>query len=163
MARSTWASAKASKATPVSDLEVAGMRGEAVFCHQTAGAVVDAEVEAGKILVGDGRAVNADALVDALKVRRGVKAHAVAGALENRGERGCRGAFAVGAGDEHGAKTLLRMAEGFDQRAHLLEPKLAPRLTGGRVQLADSGVKTVERRSVRHEFRLQGAGCRVQG
>ena len=46
------------------------------------GGVVDLEVEAGEVVVGDGCAVDPDALVDAGEVGRGVEGGAVAGGGE---------------------------------------------------------------------------------
>ena len=150
--------------------EVARVCGEASIGDQAAGTVVDAEVEPGKVLVADGRTVDANALVDALEMRRGVEADAVASALQDRGQSGSGRTLAVGAGNQYGAKSLFRMAERFDQRAHLLKTELAPRLAGRRVQLTHPSMETVERRSVRHSSivasipgRFYGAGSGRRG
>ena len=66
--------------------------------------IVDAEVDGGEGIVGDFGAIDADALVGAREMRRGVEAGAQAGGGQDRGEGRGRGAFAVGAGDEDGGK-----------------------------------------------------------
>ena len=51
------------------DFEEAGVVREGGFGDEAAGGVVDVEVEAGEVVVGDGDAVDLDALVDAGEVR----------------------------------------------------------------------------------------------
>jgi hypothetical protein len=90
------------------------------------------------------------ALVDADQVRRGVEAGAQPGGGEDRGERGGRRAFAVGARDEDGTEVLLRIAERSHEDAHLGQLELAPRLAGGRVQLGAQGLQAVDCLGVEH-------------
>ena len=82
------------------DLEEAGGMGQIAGFDEAAGGLVDLEVEAGEVVVGDLDAVDLDALVDADEVGRGVEAGAVAGGGEDAGQGGGRGAFAVGSGDQ---------------------------------------------------------------
>ena len=60
------------------EFEVAGEGGEGGVEDELPGGRVDAEIEAGEVFVGDVAAVELDALVDAVEVRRGVEANAQA-------------------------------------------------------------------------------------
>ena len=110
--------------------EEAWMVREGGFGDETAGGVVDVEVEAGEVVVGDGGAVDPDALVDAGEVRGGVEGGAVAGGGEDAGERGGGRALAVGSGDEDGGESGLRIAEGGGENAHVGEVEFAARRGG---------------------------------
>ena len=120
--------------------------GECAGLDEGAGCVIDAEVEAGEVVVGDdvelagtsaGGGVDGgvlggvdgdadlDALVDAEQVGRGVEAGAVAGVGEDGGKRGGGGAFAVGSGDKDGREASLRIAERRGESAHVGEIELA--------------------------------------
>ena len=107
-------------------------------------------------LMGDLRRTreNPDSLVDAHQVRRGVEAGAQAGGGEDAGESGGGGAFAIGAGDEHGAKALLGIAERSHEGAHLGQLELAPGLAGGGVQLRAQGLQAVDCLGVEHVFQF---------
>jgi hypothetical protein len=150
-------------------LKEAGVARQRAFTDQPSRAVVHAEVVAREGLVGDERAGDPDPFVDPIQMRRGVQARPIAGGQQDRRERGRGGSFAVGPGDEDRAKALLRMPEGGDQRPHLLQPKLAPRLPRSNVQLGGASVKSVEGGGIGHRsvpaegslrFYLSGAGTR---
>ena len=133
------------------DLEEAGGVGQVAGLDEAAGGVVDLEVEAGEVVVGDLDAVDLDALVDADEVRRGVEAGAVAGSGEDARERGGRGAFAVGSGDQDRGEGGLRIAERGGEDAHVDEVELAAGGAGcGRGELVAQGVEMVDRCGVRH-------------
>ena len=74
-----------------------------------------------EIVIAQLLAVNRDALVDALKMRRGVQpgAHAVRPA-DGLGHA-CRRAFAVGAGDVDDAERVLRMPQQVEHHRHAVE------------------------------------------
>ena len=74
-------------------------------------AVVDARERGGKFLVGNFLAVQANALVDALEVRRSVQAGAQARRAQDRIEHRRCGAFSVRAGDVHRLKLALRLPQ----------------------------------------------------
>jgi hypothetical protein len=133
------------------DFKEAGVLREAALLHELLRRLVNAEVEAGEVIVGNLGVIDADALVDALQMRRGVEADVRAGGGEDGGQCGCRGAFAVGSGDEHGAKMLMRVAEGGKQGAELVEREFSPRLARARVQLRRHGVELIDGGGVGHE------------
>ncbi len=128
---STRCSAKYVKARAVRTSKKLGGWGERGFGDERSSGVVDAEVEAGEVVVGDLAGVDADALVDAGEVRGGVEGGAVAGGGEDAGEGGGGGAFAVGSGDEDGGEGELGGAEGAGEDAHVVELELAAGAAGG--------------------------------
>src|SRR5450755_1324712 len=79
-------------------LEKAGMPGQIAFRNQALGSAVDYVVEQSEIFVGDGGAVEANALVDADQMRRSVEASLKAGGLQDGCQRSSGGTLAVGAG-----------------------------------------------------------------
>ena len=134
-------------------LEEAGRVREGALRDEAGGDVVDAEVEAGEVVVRDGMELDGaegggvvdggvlggdrrrgklHALVDANEVRRGVEGGTVAGGREDAGEGGGGGAFAVGASDEDGGDCVLGVAEGAHEGAHVGEIELAGGGAGGR-------------------------------
>ena len=128
-----------------------GWWGRCAGGDEAAGGVVDLEVEAGEVVVGDGVAVDLDALVDADEVGRGVEAGAVAGGGEDAGERGGGGAFAVGSGDEDGGEGGLGVAERCGEDAHVGEVELAAGRSGrGGGEFVAEGVEMVDRCDVGH-------------
>ena len=104
-------------------LEEAGVMRQLAGRDEVLRGLVDAEVEAGEVSSGsremsrdnDGcqmaAAVDADALVDANEMRRGVERGAIAGGGEDAGQRGGSRAFAVGPGDQDGGELALRIAQ----------------------------------------------------
>jgi hypothetical protein len=148
-------------------LEKAGVVRELAGGDEAVGGLVDAEVEAGESLLGNfeeagsrfevrgsrwvrgARCGDADALGDAGEVGRGVEAGAEAGGGEDAGERGRRGALAVGAGDEDGGEAGLRVAERAGEDAHVLQVEFAAG-RGGR-KLRGESEQMVDRRSEGHE------------
>src|ERR1700722_20379065 len=118
---------------------------------EATGGLIDVEVEAGKVFVGDGSAVDLDALVDADQMGGGVEGGAVVGSGEDAGEGGGGGAFAVGSGDEDRGEGGLRFAEGRGEDAHVGEVELATGRGGrGGSELVAQGVEMVDRCGVRH-------------
>jgi hypothetical protein len=90
------------------DLEI-GDRGPAV------GRLASLE-QRGQVGFGDRAAGQADALVKAHQVRRGVDLHALAGCLQHGAQEGERRALAVGAGDvDHRRQLFLGVAEACEQ------------------------------------------------
>jgi hypothetical protein len=122
------------------------------------GGIVDAKVEIGKGIVGNLDPVQAHAFVGARQMGRGVEASADPGGGEDRGQRGCRGAFAVGSGYEHGGKAAVRVAERRQQDANLVEREFAPWLAGAFVKLGDHGIELIDSRGVGHgKSSIEGA------
>ena len=94
----------------------------------------------------DRLAVDADALAKGDQVRRGVEAHAVAGALQHRGEHRRHRALAVGATDLHQAVALLGTAQRVEEALDPLEP-----LAHARVLAAPERLDPGDGLGVRHE------------
>ena len=168
-------------------LKEAGRVRELAGGDEALGGVIDEEVEAGEVVVGDfGEGViwpaELDALVDAAQVRGGIERGAVAGGGEDAGEGSGGGAFAVGAGDQDAGEAVLRVAESGAEGAHVGEVEFAARWG----QLADAigrrkyglaldeflaeGVEAVNRGGVGHrdivgdgERRLLGGNRRARG
>ena len=69
-------------------------------------------------IVGNGLAVDADALVEPDQVRRGVKADAVPGLLQDGGQGRRDGTLAVGSGNVDGREGVLRIAEALENVAN---------------------------------------------
>ena len=100
----------------------------------------DALVGGGEVRVRNGLAAADDALIDAQQMRRSVEAGAVRRGMQDGGESGRRGAFAVGSGDEHGGKVALRVAERLAESAHVRQIELARGM-----QLVAEGVQRFDR------------------
>ncbi len=133
------------------DFEEAGWMGEIAGFDEEAGGLVDLEVEAGEVFVGDLGAVDLDAFVDTDEVGRGVEAGAVAGGGENAGQGRGGGAFAVGSGDQDGRKGILRVSQGCGEDAHMGKVELAAGSTGGgRGEFMPQSVEMVDRCSIGH-------------
>jgi hypothetical protein len=133
------------------DLEEAGRVGKGAGFDEVPGGFVYLEVEAGKVFVGDGDAVDLDALVDADEVGRGVEAGAVASGREDAGEGSGGRAFAIGSGDQDRGKGLLRVSESGGEGAHVGEIELSPRRAGGRGrEFMAKSVQMVDRCGVGH-------------
>ena len=141
-------------------LEEAGGVRQGAFANEALSSVVDAEVEAGEVFVGDLDAVDPDALVDSGEVGGGVEAGAVSGGVEDAGEGSGGGALAVGSGDENRREGGLRVAEGCSKDAHVGEVELTPGGVGGwRSELVAQGVEMIDRCAVRHAAILgEGVG-----
>ena len=79
----------------------------------------------GKGVRGSGDMGELDTLVGTDEVGAGVEPGAVTGGGEDRGQGGGGGALAVGASDEDSGDSVLRVAEGGAEHAHVGEVKLA--------------------------------------
>ena len=137
-------------------LEEAGGVGKLACGDEALGGGIDLEVEAGEVVVGDGVAVDLDALVNAREMGRRVKGGAVAGGSEDAGEGGGRGALAVGSGDQDRGKAVLGVAEGAGQDAHVLEIELGAWNIRRGNELETTGVKVIDRCGIGHEGILGG-------
>ncbi len=116
------------------------------------GGLVYLEVEATEVAVGDLGTVDLDTFIDALEMRRGIEAGAIAGGGEDAAEGCGRRSFAVGAGNEDAGKGVLRIAECGGECAHVGEHEFAPRRAyGRRGEFMTERVQTVERGLVGHE------------
>jgi len=132
-------------------LKETGQRLELLVEDELLACVMDAEVEACKVVVGDLRASDADTLIGADEVRRRIEAGAEARGCGNGGERGRGGAFAVGAGNEDRPELLVRIAKSRKERADLVEGELATGLAGVRGELGRHGAELIDSGGVRHE------------
>ena len=103
-----------------------------------------------KIVVRNLTPVQADALVRALQVRRGIEPGAQARRRQNRRQRRGRRALPIGPGNQHRRELLLRIAQRRQQHADLVEREFPPRLAGRRIQLGRHGVQLVDGRRVGH-------------
>ena len=124
---------------------------------------MDGEVARGEVVVGNLSAIDADALIGAVEMGRGIEAGAEAGGGEDGRKCGGSGTFAVGACDKDAGKALLGIAEVGQQDADLGERKLAARAPGLRVKLRGQGVQCIDGRGVGHgkfkyRSREQGIG-----
>jgi hypothetical protein len=97
------------------------MRGEASRGEQFLDGFADARERGGKFLVGNFLAIQANAFVDALEVRRRVQAGAQARCAQNRIEHRRCGAFAIRAGDMHRLKLALRLPEVFAKNGDIFQ------------------------------------------
>jgi len=152
-------------------LEVAGCLGELALFNQPLRGGADAEKMLREIGVGDLGSVNANALIGAAEVRRGVEAGAQSGGGEDRGEgRGGR-AFAIGSSDQNGREGAVRIAQRGKKRTDLLQRELSPGLAGLRGQfwrhcgeMIDGGLvrhtDVQYRRRVKLRYQDQGSGIR---
>ena len=84
-------------------------------------AIVDTEVERGEGVIRDFGAVDADALVGAREMRRRVQPSAQAGSGQDGSQRRGGRPFAIGAGDQNRAKTLVRIAKRCKQCPDFVE------------------------------------------
>ena len=94
-------------------------------------------VDLAELEVGDGLAVDANALVEAHQMRRRVQPGLVPGDTQDGRQRRRSGTFAVGAGNEHAGETPLGMAERFQHLAHVGQVEL---VRGSACQLVPEGV-----------------------
>ncbi len=118
---------------------------------------MDAEIEGCESVVFDFDAIDADALIGACEVRRGVEPGAQARSGEDGGQSRSRGALSVGTCDEDGAKATMGVAEGGEEDADFVERILAPRLAGLSKQFRSHGAELVDRSRVGHgNFSIEG-------
>ena len=124
---------------------------EFLLHHQLLAGVVDAEVEAGKGVVGNLNIVDANTFVGPGEMRRGVHAGAQPGDLEDGGE-GRRGrAFAVGSSDEDGTEAVMGAAEGGEEGTDFGEGEFATSLARLGMKLRGHGTELMDGLGVRHE------------
>ena len=116
--------------------EVGGVRRESAGGEQLFDNGKDAVEGGGEIGVGDVSAVDADALVDALEVRRGIKTSAQAGSAKDGVEKSGGGTFAVGAGNMDTGHSAVGIAESFCEDGDVAQVEFLGAGVAGRGQLA---------------------------
>src|SRR5580700_11365591 len=105
----------------------------------------------GEIFVRDVLATDANALVDALEMRRGVEARAQTRGAQDGFEHRGRGAFAVGAGDMRAGRGALRLAESLRKNGDIFEAELLDERLLWRGQFPPQRKKRANGFLVRHE------------
>src|SRR5208282_2792947 len=124
-------------------LKKAGVPRQIAFRDEALGGAVDHVMEQGEIVVGDGFAIEANALVDAYQMRRGVEPGPEAGSLQDGRQSRGGGTLAVGARDQHRGKAILGISQRSEQHAHVRQVELVRRrlrqLVAQREHLRDCG------------------------
>ena len=131
-------------------LEKSGMRGEASGGEQFLDRFADARERGGKFRVGNFLAVQANAFVDALQMRRSVQAGAQARRAQNRIEHRRRGAFAVRARDVHGLKRALRLPQVFAKHGDIFQIEFRGARLPRRGEFASQAEEVLDRFFVGH-------------
>src|SRR5208337_436612 len=108
-------------------LKEAGMPRQIAFPNQALGGAVDYVMEQSEIVVADGLAIEAYALVNADQMRRRIKASPESGSLQDGAESSGGRTLAVGAGDQHRRKTIFRMSQCGQQNPHVRQVELVRR------------------------------------
>src|SRR5271166_1251667 len=121
-------------------LEETGMPRKLAGMQQLLCGALDAIVNLAELDIGDGLAVDANALVDTHEMGRAVEGGLVSGGAQDGRQRCCSGAFAVGSGDQDAGETALRVAQRSQHLEHVGEVELVRRCGG---ELVSEGVKLV--------------------
>jgi hypothetical protein len=108
----------------------AGMPRQIAFSNQALGGAVDYVVEEREIVVADGFAIEANALIDAKQMWRSIEPGLQSGSLKDGCQRRRCRALAVSADDEHSWKTVFRMPQCGQQHAHVRQIELVRRRLG---------------------------------
>ncbi len=128
-------------------LKEAGMPRQLARTQQLLGSALDPIVNLAELNVGNGLAVDPDALIDAHQVRRAVKSSLVSRRAQDRRQRGRGRAFAIGPGHQYAGKTSLRIAQRRQHLPHIRQVELVRRSAG---QLMPELVKLINRGLVGH-------------
>ena len=119
---------------------------------------LDSRERGGEIVVVDFQAVDPDAFVDALQVRRGVEAGARARSIDDGFKDGGGRAFAVGAGHMGARDRAVRRAHALRHSRDVLQVELLHVGLARRGKLFAQRQKVVNRFLVRHESRSPANG-----
>src|SRR5579862_1228270 len=131
-------------------LEKSGMRGKATGGEQFLDGRADPRECGGKFLVGNFPAVQANAFVDALKVRRSVQARSQARRAQNRIEHRGGGALSICAGDMHGLKLALRLPKVVAENGYVFQIEFRGARLSRRGEFAPQAVEVLDRFFVGH-------------